>query len=222
MNQRALQILRQGTLARDVLVVPQFSTKLWRIARCPNRWLGHRGQGKFCRVMHVPVFLGCAKRQVWLHKAERQKKGRFRAFDSFCESTHGLGGNHAIGIRIIGNIGVLVGRPIAVLVALHTAIFGRLIHASSAARKMRNIPRCRIFAIAMSDVEYFPHRFGAESLLAKMLGHGDRIGTRLTEIGAKIVDAQRLGSQSCHQCMARWRAHRLIAVCGLHEHRSFR
>ena len=221
-NQGALQVLRQGTLTRDVLVVPQLSTKLWRIARRPNRWLGHRGQGKFFRVMHVPVFLRCAKRQVWFHETDCQKKRRFRAFHSFCESTNGFGGNHAIGIRIIGNIGVLVGRPIAVLVALHTAIFGSLIHASFTARKMRNIPRCRIFAIAMSDVENFPHRFCAETLLAEMLRHGDRVWSRLAEIGAKIVDAQRLGSQSCHQCMARWRAHRLIAVCGLHDHRSLR
>jgi hypothetical protein len=88
--------------------------------------------------------------------------------------------------------------------------------------KVRDAEGHRVTLIAVTDVENFPHGFGAIAMLGEVLRHGDRVGKGFAQLVAETVEAGRAGVRAEHEGEPGRCAHRLIAVGEIKAHASSR
>ena len=158
MDQLALEIRRQGAFGRDAGVAAQLAAKLGRVTGCSRWWLGHRGQRQFGRIMQVPVFLRGAKRKVRLGEAQADEERGAGALLGFRQPADRFRGKQAVRVSFIRDVRNFKSGSVGSLAPRRRTVLRRLIHASLPWGKMGHIPRGGILAIAMSQLEDFPHR----------------------------------------------------------------
>ena len=158
MDQLALEIRRQGAFGRDAGVAAQLAAKLGRVTGCSRWWLGHRGQRQFGRIMQVPVVLRGAKRKVRLGEAQADEERGAGALLGFRQPADRFRRKQSVRVSFIRDVCDLKGGSLGILVPRRGTVFRSLIHSRSPRGKMGHIPRGGILAIAMSQLEDFPHR----------------------------------------------------------------
>ncbi len=150
------------------------------------------------------------------------------------QAADGLVGDQAVAVGVVGHVGAFGGGAARELGRIRGGIgerrfLARQLRATvlrehvAAGRAglgppVRHAPRGRVLVVAVADVQDLAHRLGAVAVLLEVLGHGDRVGHGLAEVGGQVVDADGLRAQAGHQRVARRRADGLVAERPLEQH----
>ena len=229
-DERALEVVGQHAVLRDVFVLAQLAAKLRRILRRSIRWRAALGQRKSGAVVEVPVFLRRAEREMRLQESHPDEKWRARALFRRAKSGDGFGCDLAVGVGVIGDIGGFVGRAAwkilrafigeVSLLAREPILRGALREQIRDALRLpvRHAPRSRVFGVPVADVENLPHRLRAPSIRDEVLRERHRIRRGFAEVRPEVVNAERRRAETRHQRVARRRAHRLVAIRAVEDH----
>ena len=192
MDQLALKRFWKGALRRHVGVGPQFAAILQRETRRAGRRLLERGQCDFLRIVQIPVFFRCDKRQVRFEEPDG-KEPRLIGGGLLANRFDGGICDQRVVVELLGCIGRLEGRCLGFVLGVFRVLVFRGLVIPSFGFVRFDAPGFRIVGIPMTHMENFSKRLGVVPLRFEMLRQADRFGGTFAEVGLQVIDPERLG-----------------------------
>ena len=214
---------------RDAVVVAKFTAELRRVVGSAFGSGQAGGLREFGGIVEIPVFFRRDEGEVGFEETDAHEERFARGGGGF-EASDGFGGDLAVGVEIVGDVGGFDGGAVGFFGGfaggffLRSGLGGRGIFGEGVLRglraEMRDGPRGDIFEVAVADVEELAHRCGVVTGGAEILRQRDGVGARGAEVGGKIVDTERLRAKAREEGVARGRADCLIAVSAVEAQRA--
>jgi len=224
----------ERTRGRDVAVLAQLAPGRGGKVGGPEGRHLQRGQPEGRRIVKVPVLLRRHEGQVGLEEPDSNEPRLAGLCLRGPEATHGLVGDPAVAVGVVRHVGAFRGRAARKLGWIDRRVgesrllareLGRTVLLERVAAgwaglgaPVGNAPRGRVLAVAMAHVKDLAHGLGAVAVALEVLGHGDRVGDGLAEVGAEVVDADGLRAQAGHERVARRGAYGLVGERPLKQH----
>ena len=193
------RVVERRAAGGDAVVGAELAAELRRVVGSAVRGSQARGLREFGGIVEIPVFLRRDERKVGFEETDAHEERFSRGGGGF-EARDGFGGDLAVGVEIVGDVGGFDGGAVGFFGGfaggffLRSGLGGRGIFGEGVLRgfraKMRDGPRGDIFEVAVADVEEFAHRFRAVTGGAEILRERDGVGAGDAEVGREIVDPE--------------------------------